>query len=135
MSETILVVDDEPISLRFCCNVLNSCGYRVLAASSGTEAIEVLERETGVDLALVDVMMPVMNGIELIRRLEALSLTNPPRIALMSGYSPIEVERLIGGEGSEYRIFWKPFDVPLFLKMIRNVLDAPLRGRVNRAVF
>ena len=134
MSETILVVDDEPISLRFCCNVLNRCGYRVLAASSGAEAIEVLERESGVDLALVDVMMPEINGIDLIRSMEALPGPRP-RVALMSGYSPVEVERLIGGEGSDYRIFWKPFDVPLFLKMIRNVLDAPLRARVNRAVF
>jgi CheY-like chemotaxis protein len=133
MSETILVVDDEPISLRFCCNVLNGSGYRALPASSGAEALEVLDREPGVDLALVDVVMPGMNGVELLRRLE--TLPNRPRVALMSGYSPNEVERLIGGEGSDYRIFWKPFDVPLFLKMIRNVLDAPVRGRVNRAVF
>jgi CheY-like chemotaxis protein len=133
MSETILVVDDEPISLRFCCNVLAQSGYRALPAASGAEAIEVFGRESGIDLALVDVVMPEMNGVELVRRLEA--EPNCPRVALMSGYSPHEVERLIGDQGSEYRIFWKPFDVPLFLKMIRNVLDAPRRGRVNRAVY
>ena len=132
MSEAILVVDDEPISLRFCCNVLNQSGYRVLAASSAAEALEVYRRETGIDLILVDVVMPGMSGIELVRVLSAEH--ECPRIALMSGYSPNEVERLIGDEGSAYRIFWKPFEVPLFLKMIRNVLEAPVRGRVNRAV-
>ena len=77
--------------------------------------------------------MPEMTGIDLVKRLEATDYIG--KIALMSGYSPEEVDRLIGREGSNYRIFWKPFDVRLFLQMIRNVLDTPRRERVQTARF
>lgn len=123
--ETILVVDDEPGALDFCCSVLSAQGYRTLRAASGQEALEVHADVGSVDLALVDVVMPGMSGIEVVKQLEAQE--TPPRIALISGYSQDEVERIIGAEGSRYRIFWKPFEIGIFLQMIRNVLDTPQR--------
>jgi hypothetical protein len=65
------------------------------------------------------------------KRLEELEWA--PKIALISGYTPEEVDRLIGVEGSSYRIFWKPYDLRIFLQMIRNVLDTPQREQVNCA--
>jgi len=124
-SETILVVDDEAGTLDFCCTILTAHGYRVLRAGSGREALEIHANAAPVDLALVDVVMPGMTGIDLVKRLEGHD--SPPRIALISGYSQDEVERLIGADGSRYRIFWKPFEIGVFLQMIRNVLDAPQR--------
>jgi DNA-binding response OmpR family regulator len=124
-SETILVVDDEVAALDFCCTVLTREGYKVLRARNGVEALETHGMAPLVDLALIDVMMPGMNGVELAQRLE--STEYPPRISLMSGYSPDEVARLIGGDASRYRIFWKPFEIRIFLQMIRNVLDVPQR--------
>ena len=124
-SETILVVDDDGIALEFCCAVLSRGGYDVLRATSGQQALEICRTGERIDMSLVDVMMPEMTGIELVKRLETLERT--PKLALISGYSPDEVGELIGEEGSSYRIFWKPFDVPIFLQMIRNVLDAPQR--------
>ena len=133
-SETILVVDDDETALDFCCKVLIREGYAVLPAQSGAEALEIYSREGDrITLSLVDVVMPEMTGIDLVKRLEATDYIG--KIALMSGYSPEEVDRLIGREGSNYRIFWKPFDVRLFLQMIRNVLDAPRRERVQTARF
>ena len=125
-SEAILVVDDDLGALTCCSSILQESGYTVLSASSGEEALEISYRERGkIDLALVDVVMPNMTGVELVRRLEAATCT--PRIALISGYSPEEVSNLIGHDASSYRIFWKPFDIPIFLQMIRNVLDSPQR--------
>ena len=124
-SQTILVVDDETGALDFCCAVLSGQGYRTLRAAGGREALEVHASEAPIDLALVDVVMPGMSGIDLVKRLEAHE--TPPRIALISGYTQDEVERLIGAEGSRYRIFWKPFEIGVFLQMIRNVLDTPQR--------
>ena len=124
-SATILVVDDEVNTLDFCSSVLSAEGYRILSAASGTEALKMYDSIGSVDLALVDVVMPGMSGIEVVKRLE--EQETPPRIALISGHSQDEVERLIGAEGSRYRIFWKPFEIAIFLQMIRNVLDAPLR--------
>lgn len=131
-SETILVVDDDSAALEVCCSELSSHGYQVLRAISGEEALGICEREKGrIDLALVDVVMPEMTGIEVLQRLEAAGPT--PKLALISGSSPEEVDCLIGSGGSSYRVFWKQCDVPLFLQMIRNVLDAPQREAIYTA--
>jgi len=131
-AEAILVVDDDLAALELCCTELSSNGYEVLKASSGEEALQICERENGrIDLALVDVVMPEMTGIELLQRLEVAPHT--PRLALISGSSPEEVDRLIGAEGSSYRVVWKQYDIPIFLQMIRNVLDTPQRPAVNTA--
>src|SRR5713226_6707869 len=124
-SETILVVDDEASLREFCSTVLASEGYRVLTAGSGPEALKICANAGPIALALVDVVMQGMNGIELAKQIEVLE--GAPKIALISGYSPDEVARLIGADGSRYRIFWKPFEIRIFLQMIRNVLDAPQR--------
>ena len=124
-SETILVVDDEATSREFCSTVLAAEGYRVLMAGSGAEALQICANNGPIDLVLMDVVMQGMNGIESAKQIEILE--GAPRIALISGYSPDEVERLIGADGSRYRIFWKPFEIGIFLQMIRNVLDAPQR--------
>src|SRR5260221_14371092 len=125
-SETILVVDDEAGSREFCYRALAADGYRVLTAGSGAEALKICANDGPIDLVLVDVVMQGMNGIELAKQVEIME--SAPRIALISGYSPDEVERLIGADGSRYRIFWKPFEIAIFLQMIRNVLDAPQRA-------
>ena len=65
--ETILLVDDEPGVLRLCYQILNLDGYRVLQATSGEEALRLLQKNSeGLDLALLDVIMPGMAGDELV---------------------------------------------------------------------
>lgn len=133
-SETILVVDDDVLALEFCCSVLAHDGYRVLRATNAREALDLcFDRGAQIDMALVDVVMPGMGGIELVKRLEGMERN--PRVALISGYSPEEVDSLIGQDGSGYRIFWKPFDIRIFLQMIRNVLDSPQREVAECAIF
>src|SRR5260370_41389808 len=116
-SETILVVDDEASLREFCSTVLAAEGYRVLTAASGPEALKICANAGPIELILVDVVMDGMNGIEVAKRIEVLE--GAPKIALISGYSPDEVERLIGADGSRYRIFWKPFESRVFLQRIR----------------
>ena len=61
--ETILLIDDEPTARGLCQRILELGGYRVLAASNGQDALRLLgDSTTLVDLALLDVMMPDMNG-------------------------------------------------------------------------
>jgi CheY-like chemotaxis protein len=64
----ILCVDDELIPLTLRRSVLQRAGYEVLAASSGTEALEVLATEP-VDLVLTDLLMPGLSGTELAREI------------------------------------------------------------------
>jgi len=85
-SKTILLVDDEPEILKVCRLMLEGRGYRVLAASSPTEAIKLAAVHTGtIALLLTDVLMPEMNGRELSARISSLC----PNIGIlfMSGYT------------------------------------------------
>ncbi|HEX5782378.1 MAG TPA: response regulator, partial [Solirubrobacteraceae bacterium] len=66
MSATILVVDDVAQNVRLLQAVLEPRGYTVVTAASGAEA---LERLAGVDLVLLDIVMPGIDGYEVCRRL------------------------------------------------------------------
>ncbi len=67
MPHTILVVDDESTTITLTSTVLEAAGYRVLKAYGGTQALDILERENP-DLVLSDIMMPVIDGYDLLRR-------------------------------------------------------------------
>ncbi len=67
---TILIVEDNPLMQRVLGLALGNQGYHILMAANGLEAIKHLE-ETHVDLALVDVGMPQMDGLTLLSRLRA----------------------------------------------------------------
>jgi CheY-like chemotaxis protein len=63
---SLLVIDDDEAIARALCRILESDGHRVRTASNGLEALEMLE---GIDLAVIDVMLPGISGVELARRL------------------------------------------------------------------
>jgi len=116
---TILVVDDEPTVLNLCQRMLQVGGYEVLQAPSGEAAIRLVrDPQNSIDLALIDVMMPIMNGIELAARLKAAQPALP--IVLMTGFTIREIERIVADH--PYRIIWKPFKTDSLLRMIENAL-------------
>jgi two-component system, cell cycle sensor histidine kinase and response regulator CckA len=83
---TILLVDDEASLRAFVSRVLARAGYRVLEAMNGEEALRLwYEQEGSVALVLTDLVMPLMNGFELARRLREASPRLP--ILFMSGYA------------------------------------------------
>jgi adenylate cyclase len=67
---TILAVDDQPANLRLLDAVLSPRGYRVIGASSGEHALELLP-SSGVDLVLLDIVMPGVDGYEVCRRIRS----------------------------------------------------------------
>lgn len=69
MNRTVLVIDDEPGVARMIKLMLDDVGYRVVLASGGRGAIENLIRES-VDLVITDILMPEIEGIELIRHIK-----------------------------------------------------------------
>jgi two-component system, cell cycle sensor histidine kinase and response regulator CckA len=116
---TILVVDDEPTVLSMCQRMLQTVGYEVLQADGGEAALRIAsDPQHSIDLALLDIMMPGLNGIELAARLHAAHPQLP--IVLMSGYSVLEINRIVGEH--PYRIIWKPFKTESLLRMIENAL-------------
>ncbi len=67
----ILVADDDPVSCRLLVRLLHNWGYEVIAAHSGTEAWEVLQAGRAPRVALLDWMMPGLDGLEICRRVRA----------------------------------------------------------------
>jgi adenylate cyclase len=72
---TVLAVDDQPTNLKLLDAILTPRGHRVLTASSGAEALALLEKDEGVDLVLLDVVMPEMDGHEVCRRIRSTPVT------------------------------------------------------------
>ena len=68
----ILVADDSGVSRHVICAFLREWGHDVVLAKDGAEALEVLRSDTGISLALVDWMMPGLDGIEVCRQLRAI---------------------------------------------------------------
>ena len=119
--ETILVVDDEPSLLRSARRVLEKKGYTTLLADRGSRAIETFrERHDRIDLVLLDMVMPEMDGGEVYRELR--KIAPGVKVVLSSGFSS-------GGRASELmndgvRAFvQKPYTVNALCAAVRRVLD------------
>ncbi len=72
----LLVVDDEPPMRRLLRTSLSAQGYRVLEAATGHQALDLLARET-LEVVLLDLGLPDLDGLEVIRRLRASNATIP----------------------------------------------------------
>jgi PAS domain S-box-containing protein len=122
--ETILLVEDEPSILRFGRQSLEQLGYRVKAAGSPAEALDLArQHDGGIDLLLTDVVLPEMNGKMLAEKIRALH----PRVRclFMSGYTADAIERR-GLLDDAVFFVQKPFGVGLLSAKVREALDARL---------
>lgn len=116
----VLVVDDEAGTRLLLRRYLEREGYRVLEAENGTVALRQV-RDHQVDLALVDVMMPRMDGFELVRRLRAQS--DLP-VILLTGRGE-ETSRVAGLELGADDYVVKPYSVPELVARVRARLRRP----------
>lgn len=121
MSEmSILLVDDEPHILHALKRVLRREGYRLLTATGGAEALEILAREP-VSLVIADQRMPNMTGIELFRKMK----TQYPDVMriLLSGYTEVTTIMEAVNTGEIYRFIPKPWDDHELKLTIRQALE------------
>lgn len=87
-SSTVLVVDDDPLFRESTCDRLRERGWQVVEAENGADAFEKIEKQKP-DLVLLDLLMPVMNGLEFLARFrERDDLKNIP-IVVMTGMNPL----------------------------------------------
>ena len=120
-SETVLVVEDEPLILGLACRVLRAQGYTVLGAPGGEEALAVAAAHDGpIDLLLSDVVMPRLGGPALAARLAASRGTL--RVLYMSGYTEGEiVQQHVLRPG--VHLIEKPFTPKQLVERVRRALD------------
>ena len=131
MAYSILIVDDEALTLRTISRALEAEGYEVLLAQSGEEAVEIAAKEHP-DIALLDVVLPGIDGVEVLRQLRRLD----PAIVvvMMSAYRVVEraVEAIKLGA---YDYLTKPFHIADAVNTISRASEVlALRLRVRDSV-
>ncbi len=123
-TETILLVEDELPVRRAARSILRRRGYKVLEAQDGHEALEIATTHEGpIHLLLTDMVMPNMDGQELVRRV--LGSRSEVRALLMSGYAG-DFLSSSGELASGVEFLQKPFTADLLARRVRDVLDARL---------
>ena len=116
MTYRILVVDDNDMNLFLLAKILELEGYQVTLAHNGIEAIQSVVQKMP-DLALLDVMMPDMNGYELCRKMRQPPFNTQIPIVMLTAMSS-EGEREDALEAGANDIWSKPFDMELFRQRI-----------------
>jgi CheY-like chemotaxis protein len=126
--QTILVVDDNPDSITILQSILETRGYRVVVADSGPTALQRVQEEPCPDLVLLDVMMPEMNGLEVLQAIKETHATARLPVILVTAKTHDE-DVLSGYQyGADYYIT-KPFTAKQLLYGIDLVLG---KGGVPR---
>jgi CheY-like chemotaxis protein len=121
-TETILLAEDEEAVRALTRRVLQSCGYTLLEAADGVEALRVAAEHGGrIDLLVSDVVMPRMGGRELAERLHGLHPA--ARVLFLSGYTDDAVVRH-GVQEDQVAFLQKPFTPPALAMKVREVLDS-----------
>lgn len=122
---SVLVIDDDPRSLKLMKIVLGKAGYRVATASDGYAGLECLAIERP-DVVLVDLLMPGIDGFEFCRRVrERPGLAELP-LVLFTAMASAEVQRQARSAGAN-SIMMKPFDRTELLECLARLRDG-MRG-------
>ncbi|MET4677338.1 MULTISPECIES: response regulator [unclassified Luteibacter] len=121
----LLLVDDDMRNLFALSKVLRAKGVDVVMAQDGQKALDTLDKDTGLELVLMDIMMPVMDGYETMRSIRARpAVAKVPIIALTAKAMRGDREKCLEAGANDY--LSKPIDVDRLLSMIRVWL--PPRG-------
>jgi CheY-like chemotaxis protein len=115
--KTVLVVDDEEALRNLAARLIEKRGYQVLTAGDGAEALAVLARGARVDLMVLDVMMPGVDGLQTLEQVRARGYTKLPVVLLTA---QTKDEQILGGyqKGADCYI-----TKPLQPSMLLNVVD------------
>ena len=120
-TETLLIVENELAIRNLLQLALRRNGYTVLAAESGREALALVRDHVGaIDLVITDVMMPDMDGPELVRQLS--TIRPETRTLFMSGY----MDDALGERGilpTTVNFIQKPFSPRTIAQKVRDILD------------
>ncbi len=121
MKCTVLVVDDQPINRKFLATLLGYAGHRVIEAADGAEALDMALAHDP-NLVISDILMPTMDGIELVNRMRAHSaLANTPVIFYTATYRVSEA-RLLAFSCGVSTVIAKPAEPQAILQAVIDAL-------------
>jgi CheY-like chemotaxis protein len=114
----ILVVEDDVRNVFALSSILEPKGAKVVIARNGREALETLDKDAGIDLVLMDIMMPEMDGIEAMQTIRRDGRWEKlPIIALTAKAMKDDQERCLQAGANDY--IPKPLDVDMLLSLLR----------------
>jgi UDP-3-O-[3-hydroxymyristoyl] N-acetylglucosamine deacetylase len=119
MEKKVLIVDDEERVVQSIAGVLEDEGFRIAKAKSGEEAIKVFQEE-GPDVTLLDIWMPAMDGIEVLKRLKWIA--PECQVIMISGHATISTAMTAVKLGA-FDFIEKPLSLDVLLMTIRRALD------------
>lgn len=117
----VLVVDDTPSELEILSRILQQANFEVMQAKDGEEAIGLIEEEPP-DLVVLDVIMPRMNGFEVIRELRANHKTEKLPVVFCSQKNT-EIDLTWGMDLGADAYLTKPIDSQQFLNTVKRLLS------------
>ncbi len=126
---TVLVVEDDASEREMLASILRSAGLEVTTAVDGVDALNVLQRSSGPQLIMLDMMMPRCDGMTTVRILRRNPVFDGIKIVAMSGYGREQfgiAERAAGIDGW----YEKPIDPERLIREIKELLDMPVAGAV-----
>ncbi len=130
-AERILLIDDDPVLLRVCAEVLHRQGYEIVTASTGQEGLQLLSHQP-VAAAVVDIILPDINGLDVLKRIKE---TDPDVVVLLvTGYASLDtaIEALRCGA---YDYVRKPFSNEDLVRIVRRGLDQRQLALTNRRLL
>ena len=120
-NELILIVEDNPQSLKLVRDILQVKGYQTLETETGEEGVR-LARERRPALILMDIQLPGINGVEAFHRLRADPITSGiPVIAVTASVMPHDRKRIMAAGFNGFQE--KPISVRELLATVREILD------------
>ena len=127
-SPLVLVVDDDPDILDAICDILEAEGYRVARARHGQEALDQVEGERPA-VILLDLMMPVMDGVAFARALRLRPSVRDVPIVVISADGNPQRAAAVGATG----YLAKPFDIEALLSQVAGITRAGADSSQTRA--
>jgi len=92
-----LVAEDDPVSFHYQNSILKEMGFSVIHAVNGKLAVDLFQQNPSISIILMDINMPVMDGIEATRQIK--SLHNPPPIIMVTAYNAQDIREKANGSG------------------------------------
>lgn len=120
-NKSILIVDDEINLRRTLAYILQNAGYEVNIASDGISALQILKTKS-IDLVIVDLQLPDIEGIRLTKQLHEIVKNLP--VVILTAHPASEAKEIVKNNGiAAYLV--KPIDPDIILKTIKEVLASP----------
>ncbi len=118
--QNILLIDDDEIQLQLQRSLLMHEGYNVYATADGPQGIGIFKR-TRMDLVLLDLGLPSMSGIEVLKELRRLDPA--AKVIVITGYPSVE-SSVVALRAGAWDYVQKPVNIPVLLKKVSNALSS-----------